>query len=246
MICNQCTIYFTSDDGCPQCKVFAVDRLMTMTDSIQIDRHIKQYYQMIYRYYINKYNMDTYNINHKIKVLLITKKRMFNILGDYLKCNPEEIILYMSGIQDGIRKCINSNVADLLFSNLIDRYNIFVNDVDIFKLVLAIGPFIIDPWNCVYENNYLNDYFVKKGQLISFDGLLNQWTYQNVLQWFDAIEFAKCSYCMESIVLGELHTRCIMCNDFYHNHCFSNPSHDCKEEHFEHNIDFLIEEFANI
>jgi hypothetical protein len=247
MICDQCTIYYTSDDGtCPQCKIYAIDRLMRMTDSIQIDRHIKQYYQMIYRYYINKYNMETCNINNKIKVFMITKKRLLNNIGDYLRSNPEEIILYMSGMTDGIRKCIDAHVADLIFSNLIDYNNIYVDDKDIFKLILGIGPFIIDPWNCLYENNYLNEYFVKKDKLVSFDGLLNQWTYQNILHYFDAVEYAKCPYCSDSIVLGGFHTRCIMCNEHFHNKCFSNSYHDCKEEHFEHNIDSLIEDFANI
>jgi len=247
MICNQCTIYYTSEDGlCPQCKIYVIDRLITMTDSKHIDTHIKQYYQIIYKYYINKYNMETCNINNKIKVMMLTKKRVLNIIGDYLKSNPEEIILYMSGLQDGFRKCIYANVADLIFSNLIDYYNIYTNDHDIFKLILGIGPFIIDPWNCIYENNYLNEYFVKKDKLVSLEGLLIQWNYQNILHYFDAIEYTKCPYCYDSIVLGGFNIRCIICNEHYHNQCFSNSYHDCKEKHFEHNLDSLIDDLEII
>jgi len=247
MICEECSIYYTSDDGnCPQCKIYAIDRLIQMTDPIQIDKHIKQYYMMIYRYYINKHNMESSNINKKVKISIMTKKKVLNNIGDYLKSNPEEIILYMSGITDGIRKCITAQVADLIFSNLIDYYNIFVNDIDIFKLILGIGPFIVDPWNCLYENNYLNEYFVKKDELVSFEGLVNQWTYQNILHYFNPVEYAKCSYCFNSVILGELQTRCIICNEHYHNQCFSNPYHICKEEHHQQNIDSLIEDFANL
>ena len=243
MICNQCTIYYTSDDGsCPQCKIMAVDRLLKMTNLIQIDEHIKKYYAMIFRHYINKYNIETRNINTKI--FIITKQRFLNNLGDYLKSNPEEIIIYMSGMKDGLRKYINSHVADTIFNYLIDR--MFVSDEDIFKLIHSIGPFIIDPWNCIYENTYLDEYYVKKGQLVSLEDLFNQWTYQNILHYYNPIEYSNCLYCSESIIIGEQNTRCIICNEHFHNQCFTNPFHECKEEHFEHNIDSLIEDLINI
>ena len=247
MLCNICTIFYNSDDGsCPQCKIYAVDRLFEMTDTNHIDRHIKTHYLNIYKYFINRNNMDACNINNKIKTSLITKKIFMNNLGNYIKSNPEEIILYMSGLTDGMRKCITSQIADIIFSNLIDSYQIFDREEDIFKLIHCIGPFIIDPWNCLYENIYLDEYYVKKNKLVSLENLFNQWTYQNILHYFNPIEYSQCPYCNQTIAINGQNTRCIICNQHFHNQCFSNPFHECKEDHFNHNIDILIENITSL
>lgn len=247
MICNICTLSFnTSSNECPQCNLFVVERILRSTDSIEIDRNIKIFYLSVYKYFINKYNVETSNINNKIKTFMITKKSLLHSLGNYMKSNPEEIIIYMAGLEDGLRKSISSEVADKIFVNLIELHRIFVDDHDIFKLIHSIGPFIVDPWNCQYENPYLQEHYVKKHDYITLEGLFNQWNYQNVLHFFNQVEYAFCSLCNGSVTLGSMATRCITCNNSYHNQCFNSDDHICKESHHNQSMDSLIDHMLSM
>jgi hypothetical protein len=247
MICNRCTIFYNSSDNqCPQCKIMAMDRLFQMNDIKEIDKHIKEHYMSIFKYYINKHNMETTNINQKIKTFMITKKRFMNNLNDYLKLDAYEILIYMSGLKDGIRKCISASIADIIFSNLIDYHKIFVNENEINLLIHSIGPFIIDPWNCLYENHILIQIYIKPYQLLSLEGLFTQWDYRNVLCLFENIPYASCPYCSYYICLNDLNTKCAICNEHFHNQCFNNLYHHCKMEHHENNIDSLIDNLIDL
>jgi hypothetical protein len=239
MYCGECNIYYSPElKNCPQCNVLAIERFKTMTDKYMIDKHIRQFTGKFFRYYLEKNN-----INQKINIMYITKQKFINTIYDYINSEIEYILIYLSGLADGIRKCITSNIADMIFYKL-QEYKQYSYE-EMFKIIHAIGPFIIDPWNCYYDNIFLKEYYVRSYELLTLENIFNRWNYKNILGYFNDVTYANCIYCNNLIGLKSENTKCIKCHHQFHNECFNNPYHECKKEHHEINIDSLINELEN-
>lgn len=248
VLCINCSKFYASiDQYCSQCSYLKknnIDDISSLSFSINVcnaientptsTEYIKFNFAKLFRLYLKRI---------WIKGIILTRTHIFSDINSFLKKTPGELIGYLSGLADGTRKGITAIVAD----ELLYHFNLFINSSQIYKYVDAIGPFIIDPWNCKIDGLFYAFYFdLSTLENPTVEKIFNIWNMSTELQQFDNCIVSKCRSCSANMLLKDRQLKCLKCEYSFHLNCFHSLNHICKSYHYELAFQLLAEQIGTI
>jgi hypothetical protein len=200
---------------------FSVQIYNELTHPIAIEKYVQHYIYPIFK---------TFICNKGMKGLILSRMYVNLSINQLNSIKPNELLITLGGLNDGIRKGIWADSAD----RLINRWEQIMPYDHLYAYINAINPFIVDFWNS------------KSGMIdctpINMENVFNRWDIASKLDYFDDCVINKCHHCANDVMLKQQSTVCKVCDQLFHYMCFNQETHECKSQHHEEEIDLLAEQ----